>query len=356
MPPGGEPEGGPVVAFLIVRRILRRIATSNVWVLLAVTAVLFIAGFVTVYFTERGNAEFRGWGDCVWWAIVTMSTVGYGDKVPTTAAGRAIASICMVGGPILLVSSVGSMGALVFDEWRRLVTGMAQAVFKGHIVICGWSAKARDAISELRMSEKFRRRPIIIIDDRISEKPVDDANVVFIQGSPADTSVLERANIRQASFAIAFAEDNTPAADQKTALTILAIKTLNPSIRSCAELNDANNEAHLRRAGCNVVVDATYLTSRLLALSLENPAVNRVIRQLVSFSEGNEVYRLECPMGYVGRPFEEPFVALKSSQDMILIGVERGDTLILNPSPSFELQEGDFLLVISEEPPEIECA
>ena len=57
---------------------------------------------------------------------------------------------------------------------------------------------------------------ITIIDDRIDTKPVEDAKVTIIHGSPVDTSVLERANFRQAEFAIVFAEDATTVADQRT--------------------------------------------------------------------------------------------------------------------------------------------
>ena len=107
---------------------------------------------------------------------------------------------------------------------------MSQVVSKRHILVCGWNPRARDAIDELRLSRRFRNWPITIIDDRIDTKPIEHAKVTFVHGSPADTSVLERANTREAAFVIVFAEDATPTADQKTALTVLAIKNLNPSI------------------------------------------------------------------------------------------------------------------------------
>ena len=118
---------------------------------------------------------------------------------------------------------------------------------------------------------------------------------------------MQRANIDKAGFAIVFAEDATTAADQKTALTVLAIKNLNASITTCAELNDAKNEPHLRRAGCDVVVNTADLTSKLLALSIENPAINNVVKELVSRTRDNEVYRVACPPKYVGKSFEPTF-------------------------------------------------
>ncbi len=161
--------------------------------------------------------------------------------------------------------------------------------------------------------------------------------------------MLERANTREAAFV--FAEDATPAADQRTALTVLAIKYLNPSIQCSAELNDAKNEPHLRRAGCDVVVNTGNLTSKLLSLSIENPAINQVVSELVSRTRGNEVYRVESPPRYSDGPFYEAFQALKRSHNMIIIGVEREDQSLINPSADFALRPGDAFLVISEQSP-----
>ena len=157
--------------------------------------------------------------------------------------------------------------------------------------------------------------------------------------------MVERANTREAAFV--FAEDATPAADQRTALTVLAIKYLNPSIQCSAELN----EPHLRRAGCDVVVNTGNLTSKLLSLSIENPAINQVVSELVSRTRGNEVYRVESPPRYSDGPFYEAFQALKRSHNMIIIGVEREDQSLINPSADFALRPGDAFLVISEQSP-----
>ena len=217
--------------------------------------------------------------------------------------------------------------------------------------MCGWNPKARDAINELRLSRKFRKVSVTIIDDRIEAKPIDAKNTTFLHGSPADTGVLQQANIGHAESAIVFAEDASAAADQKTALTVLAIKSLNSSVTTSAELNDVKNEPHLRRAGCDVVVNTGDLTSKLLALSIENPAINEVIEELVSRTRGNEVYSVECPQGYVDRPFDESFSALKRAHNVIVIGVERGAERMINPRSDFLLQHGDFLLVIAEHSP-----
>lgn len=68
------------------------------------TALLILTSALAITDTERGEpgATIEGLGDGFWWAITTMTTVGYGDQFPVTTAGRFIAAGLMVGGIALL--------------------------------------------------------------------------------------------------------------------------------------------------------------------------------------------------------------------------------------------------------------
>lgn len=63
---------------------------------------------------------YANYGEACWWAIQTVSTVGYGDNVPTSPAGRAIASLVMLFG-IALVPAITSLVVAVFinQQMRR---------------------------------------------------------------------------------------------------------------------------------------------------------------------------------------------------------------------------------------------
>jgi voltage-gated potassium channel len=73
--------------------------------------VIVVGGGAALWLAERGSAAptVRSWSDATWLALSTMTTVGYGDQVPTTAAGRTIAAAVMLAG----VGIVGAVAAVV---------------------------------------------------------------------------------------------------------------------------------------------------------------------------------------------------------------------------------------------------
>ncbi|MFE5818612.1 potassium channel family protein [Streptomyces sp. NPDC056479] len=85
------------------------------------TLLLGFAGALAVYQQERGapGATMRSFGDAVWWAAETISTVGYGDITPVTTGGRAIAMAMMAGGLALLGAVTGSFSSWLLQIFSR---------------------------------------------------------------------------------------------------------------------------------------------------------------------------------------------------------------------------------------------
>lgn len=88
------------------------------------SAVLMACAALVVRAVEPPDAGFESLGDALWWAMVTFTTVGYGDLFPVTPTGRFVAILLMVGGIALIGALAGSLSSF-FD--RTDVTGDEEA-------------------------------------------------------------------------------------------------------------------------------------------------------------------------------------------------------------------------------------
>ena len=109
-----------VVAFAVeglqeTREVLRRRGLS--WVLLIVLALNLVAAALVLTF-ERGmtNGNIHSYPDALWWAVTTITTVGYGDRFPMSPAGRGVAVVLMVSGIALFGVITASIAAYFVEQ------------------------------------------------------------------------------------------------------------------------------------------------------------------------------------------------------------------------------------------------
>jgi voltage-gated potassium channel len=94
---------------LTPRRAARLIAASSL--------MLMLAGGVAVRLLD--TKEFDSLGDSMWWALQTVTTVGYGDVVPERATGRIVGAILMLNGIALLSVITAAVTAMLIEQVRR---------------------------------------------------------------------------------------------------------------------------------------------------------------------------------------------------------------------------------------------
>ena len=116
---GSVPGGGFIVVLRLARLARLVVASKRARQLfdrigrVAVVAVsVMTAGAVVAYYAEHPvNPEFATFGDSLWWAIVTLTTVGYGDIVPETTTGRIAAIMIMLTGVAVLGLLAGTLAS-----------------------------------------------------------------------------------------------------------------------------------------------------------------------------------------------------------------------------------------------------
>jgi voltage-gated potassium channel len=104
----------------ILQRVVTHARHALLSVLLGVFIVLLVAGSLAYLLERHAQPEFFGSiPSALWWAIVTLTTTGYGDAVPHTVAGRMLAGVVMVSGILVFALWAGILASGYADEMRR---------------------------------------------------------------------------------------------------------------------------------------------------------------------------------------------------------------------------------------------
>src|SRR5262245_60167866 len=208
--------------------------------------------------------------DALYLTVVTLTTVGYGDLVPRTGAGRLFTVV-------LILSGVGSALYLFTVGAQLLLEGQLRDVFgrtamqrradqlDRHVILCGYGRFGRAVAGEL---QRNGAEMIVIDADPDREEEIRLLGVPYVIGSAVVDDVLERAGIRRAR-AIVVA---TPS-DPDNVFITLSAREKNSKIRIHAR---GETEAGLRRlelAGADQILSAYHSGGVRMAASILRPSV-----------------------------------------------------------------------------------
>jgi voltage-gated potassium channel len=285
-----------------------------------------------------------GWfGKSVNWAIFTV--LGQGDSSYVTSPGGFIVSWVLVLFGVAIVGTItGALVALVIDFLLKEGQGLGASGYRDHIVVCGWNTTARDLIDELR-GDEYRTKVVLLAE--VDKNPAGDA-VYFVHGDSTNADDLNRAGIGEAAAALVFPSAPTNEADMHSILTVMAIESIAPQVRTVAEVNNPAHVDHFKRAHVDEVLVTSRVASRLLARSALYPGLTSLVTDIVSGGEGSELYRVNLPSEYCGLNIDALSARLRAEHRATLLAVTRGETTYVNPPADFHLDVGDDALVVAE--------
>ncbi len=310
-------------------------------VLLALLSI-FISGFI-IHLIEPTN--FSTWFEGIWWAIVTVSTVGYGDLAPSTNMGRSVGILLILVGTGFMTLYFASISAATVKRQNTFLEGMS--VYKGtkHVILVGWNERIRETMVQLQgMSENS---PIVLIDETLFKNPVSYPNVTFIRGNPSDDETLERANIMEAEMIIISADQskNEIHADMATIITLVTAKGLNPSLYTIVEILTKKQIMNANRAGADEIIQSNKLTSFVITNSIVSHGMSQTLLVMLDNLAGNKLEYISATADNSGLTYQECLNKFLI-QSILMIGVKRGDETFINPAPTFQIKPSDELLII----------
>jgi len=347
--------------FILFKKWFTNSHKSHVKILnaLSITLILNFLFGLGFYLIESPHQEGLTLLDSIWWAMVTMTTVGYGDYFPVTTAGRfLIAYPCFIIGIGFIGFLFGVIVDSVLDQITQKKKGYAKMNLTNHSIICQCPSEEKilKVVKELRASGETQYRHIVVIDNSLDEQPLSfkENDIRFIKGNPSSEKILSRAALPRAQSILVLARDTSNSkSDAETFAIGTVIKMLtskNPSTspdpKLVLELVDRNNLNLLQKVNSDGIVPTSGISEQLLVQELCNPGIAAIFDQLVSYHSGFELYLL--PTSSTGKSLNELKIAsIQHKAELQVLGLLRKNETHFCPSEDINLHPEDRLIVLA---------
>lgn len=314
--------------------------------LLVVFGSVYIASSILFYFFEGGTQSLF---TSFYWGIVTLSTVGYGDVVPTNTIARSLTIVVLFIQIFILAWLISVVTTTVTAEHQKRVLGLLGTDMKNHIVVLGYSPVGRAAVRELLAQDQR----VAVVAQNAEEVPnvraLAPEEVLYVTyGNPAERDILLRANVPEAHSAIICTAD-----DSQNMIAALNVRSLAPSVRIVVSVNHPDLRETLESAGVTYVASPSDMGGRLCAAAAFEPDVAHALEELSAGDVRSDIqeYVLGERTHLTGSAFDPAALEVRRETGCLLVGYARRGAdgrfvTYVDPPADVVLRPGDAVVLL----------
>jgi voltage-gated potassium channel len=311
-----------------------------IWRRVTIALLALLVAVVTVYLGRAGYTDVRGvplsFIDCVYFATISLTTVGYGDLTPYSEFARLtnvviitplrILFLVVLVGTTLQVLTERSRQAWKIQRWRSKV--------RNHTVVVGYGTKGKTAVVAA-LSDAAGPTDIVVVDtDQAALDHASAGGLVTVHGDATRSDVLRLAGAqRAAAIIVATGRDDT------AALVTLTAREVAPAAKIVAAIREAENQHLLQQSGADSVVVSSETAGRLLGIATTTPSIVQMIEDLLTPEAGFAIAEREVEQAEVGG-------SPRHLGDIVLGVVRDGRLLRVDAPEADAIEAGDRLLYV----------
>jgi voltage-gated potassium channel len=315
---------------------------------------LILTTLLVIVEKDIPDASLKNFGDSVWYSYVTLTTLGYGDVLPVTWAGKFIGAIFVLSSVFVLSYVVGQINDYYFTLRERKKMGYNGTDFKNHIVVIGWNEFSDLITTELVKSGK---KVAIITNQKNSIDIIYEVygkeNIFVLFANYNSYDLFKKANIEKSN--LVFVNLDT---DTEKLVFILNMKLYHNNLNYLVSLDDSNLKETFLSAGVTYVLSKNDIASKLIASYIFEPDVaNYTADLLESAKEDSDTdfdiqeFLINQNNKYVNNKYGDVFLDIKKEFGSVIIGISKIDSfgnrlLFKLPPDDLIIEEGDYLIMI----------
>ncbi|MEA3554389.1 MAG: NAD-binding protein [Campylobacterota bacterium] len=314
-------------------------------IIMFMMAVAFGSTIIFLYEGAGINPNINSYFDAVYWSIITISTVGFGDISPVTTQGR-VATLFLV---------IGGMGVIAFFT-SIITTSLSQKIvvlkeekvmseasnLKDYVIICGFGRMGKVLAQEF---VKVKQNFIIIDEDDETFKHAETQKILALRGDATSPTLLSSVGINNGASTIVAITNN----DAVNLSIILTARALNPNINIIARASNENSKKKLLIAGASKVILSNEITALIAAQYIGQPVAFEAIDDILLNNEGAIMDEIEILSNsqYIGYRLQDMDFEKFSLTLIGIVDANNRKNFKFNPKKDqYIIKEKDILIVI----------
>ena len=294
--------------------------------------------------------EDRSYFDSFFMALISLTTVGYGEQWDLSHNGRVFTSVLLIVGVTVVFASIGIMSDLVvrlelgnYFGKKRLARMLHR--MKDHYIVCGVGRVGRAVVGELVANGV----PVVVIDEDAERATwASNQKIPTVVADASLDQTLAEAGIDRAAGLVV-----STGSDIQNVYVTLTARGLNPGLRIAARAADEQAEDKLSRAGATSVFTPYSFIGHRLAQSVLRPQVVRLLDVGSAFQGSGRDLRVEqiqvCPnCELASAPLSKKKLEERLGVIVLAVTNSAGE-LLFNPPEAARIDAGDFLIAMGEQ-------
>lgn len=275
-----------------------------------------------------------------WMTMITVLTVGYGDAVPVTQAGKVFALLIIPVGVGIVTYAIGVVAAMIiegnlFHAVRRKKMDKQIAQLQNHIIVCGCGRVGLQVVHELQE----KNIPFVVVDK--DESILEKEKLLYVHGDATEDQVLHHAGISKAAGLVAILAN-----DAENVFITLTTRGLNDAIKIVARAEKPETEDKLKRAGANKVINPSSMAGIHIAKGIANPlTVHYIDTVLYGVDQSFVIEEIAVGKGSILASKSLLESDVRNKFDVTILAILRNGNVIHNPTGQEKLQEHDMIIV-----------